>query len=197
LGGILLKLLRSRGPMARSQRQRIRFQRQPPGTAITRTSLVVGGCLAAAGAWLIVAREPKQAAIAAGASAVLLLIGGHRANHGAGGPTDRMLDELLDRGWDAAILGSIAWAARSSDHQVAIGALVAMCLSFLSAYVRARGAALGYSVEESHVTRGIRYALIVAGLGFGWLGWTVWVAAGLAALTAAVRTGQVAAEERA
>jgi hypothetical protein len=189
-------LLRSRGPMARFQRQLIRFQRQPPGTAITRTSLILGGGLAGAGAWLVVAREPGRAAVLAGLSGVLLLIGGHRANHGAGGPTDRMLEELLDRGWDAAMLGSIAWAARVQDPRIAAGALVALCVSFLSAYVRARGAALGYSVEESHVTRGIRYALIVAGLGFGWLGWTVWVAAGVAALAALVRTGQVASEDR-
>ena len=43
------------------------------------------------------------AAWAAGASGALLLLGGHRANHGAGGPTDRMLDDLLDRLWDGGI----------------------------------------------------------------------------------------------
>ena len=182
--------------MARFQRHQIRFQRQPPGTAITRTSLILGGGLAGAGAWLVVAREPRRAALLAGLSGALLLVGGHRANHGAGGPTDRMLDELLDRGWDAAILGSIAWAARDLAPRIAAGALVALCVSFLSAYVRARGAALGYSVEESHVTRGIRYALIVTGLGLGWLGWTVWVAAGVGVLAALVRTAQVASEDR-
>jgi hypothetical protein len=79
---------------------------------------------------------------------------------------------------------------------VAAGALVALCLSFLSAYVRARGAALSYSVEESHVTRGLRYALVAAGLAFGWLGWTVWVSAAVAGLAVFVRTAQVASEER-
>ena len=183
--------------MARTQRPLIRFQRQPPGTAITRASLILGGGFAAASGWSIVAREPRLAALTAGASGVLLLIGGHRANHGAGGPTDRVLDDLLDRGWDAAVLGSIAWATAGTQPRVAAGALVALCLSFLSSYVRARGAALAYSVEESHVTRGIRYALVVSGLAFGWLGWTVWIAAGLSALAALVRTMQVAAEERA
>jgi hypothetical protein len=182
--------------MARFQRQRIRFQRQPPGTAITRTVLVVGGGLAATAAWLVVARDPRTASLSAGASGVLLLVGGHRANHGAGGPTDRILDELLDRAWDAAVLGSVAWAVREPRPEVAAGALVALCLSFLSAYVRARGAALAYSVEESHVTRGLRYALVTAGLAFGWLGWTVWVSAGVAGLAVFVRTAQVASEER-
>ena len=90
-----------------------------------------------------------------------------------------MLDELLDRLWDGVILASIAWVARdggTADRGVA--ALAALCASFLSSYVRARGASLGYSVEESHVTRGLRYALVVAGLAFGWLGWTLWAAAG-------------------
>lgn len=183
--------------MARFQRLQIRFQRQPPGTAITRTVLILGGVGAAVAAWLIVARQPHAAAVATTASGVLLLVGGHRANHGAGGPTDRMLDELLDRAWDGCVFGAVAWVAREPAPRVAVGALVAMCASYLSAYVRARGAALAYSVEESHVTRGIRYALVAAGLAFGWLAWTVWVAAALSLLAVVVRTTQVAREERA
>ncbi len=183
--------------MVRFQRLQIRFQRQPPGTAITRTMLIAGGVAAAVGAWLVIAREPGRAAAAAGVSAVFLLVGGHRANHGAGGPTDRMLDELLDRAWDGLLFGSIAWVTSGPAPHVAIGALVALCASFLSAYVRARGASLSYSVEESHVTRGIRYGLVVVGLAFGWLAWTVWMAAALSILAVLVRTTQVAREERA
>jgi hypothetical protein len=183
--------------MARFQRLQIRFQRQPPGTAVTRTTLIAGGILAAAAAWLVIARAPHPAALAAGGSGLLLLVGGHRANHGAGGPTDRMLDELLDRAWDACLFGAVAWVAREPAPRTAIGALVAMCASYLSAYVRARGAALAYSVEESHVTRGFRYALVVAGLAFGWLGLTVWIAAASSVLAVLVRTTQVAREERA
>jgi hypothetical protein len=183
--------------MARFQRLQIRFQRQPPGTAITRTVLIVGGVLAAVGAWLVIARRPHLAAVSAAVSGTLLLIGGHRANHGAGGPTDRMLDELLDRAWDGCLFGAVAWVALDPAPHTAIGALVAMCASYLSAYVRARGAALAYSVEESHVTRGIRYGLVSAGLGFGWLAWTVWIAAAMSLLAVVVRTTQVAREERA
>jgi hypothetical protein len=173
----------------------VRFERQPPGTALTRSTLSVGALLAAATAWLIIAREPEVAAIAALGSAVVLLIGGHRANHGAGGPTDRMLDELLDRVWDGAVLGSMAWVARTDDPGVAIAALLALCLSALSAYVRARGASLEYSVEESHLTRGLHYALVVTALGFG-LAWMLWIAVAVSALAVVVRTTQVAREER-
>jgi hypothetical protein len=183
--------------MARFQRLQIRFQRQPPGTAITRSVLIVGGGLCVAGSSLIVAREPHWAALAVGGSALLLLVGGHRANHGAGGPTDRMLDELLDRTWDGVVFGAIAWVARLPDPRIGVGALTALCASFLSAYVRARGASLAYSIEESHVTRGVRYSLVTAGLAFGWLGITVWSAAVLSVLAVLVRATQVAREERA
>ncbi|MGE5227110.1 MAG: hypothetical protein ACM3OO_09585 [Planctomycetaceae bacterium] len=175
----------------------VRFQRQPPGTAITRACLLVGMSLAAAAAFWIVDGEAVRGGGLAGLGAALLLFGGHRANHGEGGPVDRMLTELFDRAWDGCVLGAVVWTTRDLQPSVAAGALLAVCASFLSSYVRARGAALGYSVEESHVARGIRYALITAGLLFGWLGWTVWAAAGVSVLAVVVRTGQVAREDRA
>ena len=177
-------------------RSLLRFERQPPGTAITRSVLVAGGALAASAGWFAIAEEPQLAEWAAGASGALLLLGGHRANHGAGGPTDRMLDDLLDRLWDATVLSSIAWMANEEGSPVAVAALAALSLSFIAGYIRARGAALGYSVEERHVTRGARYVLVVAYLAFGWA-WTVWTVAVMSGLAAAVRAGQVAREERA
>lgn len=175
----------------------VRFERQPPGTAITRATLIVGVALVVFAGSEVITRRPGSGAVAAGLSGILLLIGGNRANHGAGGPTDRMLDSLGDRVWDGVMLASIGWVARLAAPSVAAGALIALGASFLSAYVRAKGASLGYAVEESHVTRGIRYALIAAGLGFGWLGWTVWATAAISVLAVVVRTAQVAREERA
>jgi hypothetical protein len=175
----------------------VRFQRQPPGTALTRASSVVGMVLAVGAAFLILDGRLERAGVLAAVSGALLLLGGHRANHGLGGPVDRMLTELFDRGWDACVLAPIVWATYATDPEIAVGALVALCASFLSSYVRARGAALNYSIEESHVTRGVRYALVSAGLLFGWLAWTVWAVAALAVLAALVRSGQMAREERA
>jgi hypothetical protein len=175
----------------------VRFQRQPPGTALTRAVLLSGAALAAGAAWFVIADELARAGALAGLGGAFLLVGGHRANHGEGGPVDRMLTELLDRGWDAAVLGSIAWLSRTGSPGVALGAIVALCASFLSSYVRARGAALGYSVEESHVARGLRYAVVSAGLLADRPGWAVWSAAVLSVLAAIVRTGQVAREARA
>ena len=168
-----------------------------PRTTSTRVALVAGAGLAVAAGGLVLTRHAHVSAACAAASGVCLLVGGHRANHGAGDALDRMLDELLDRCWDGLILTPIAWVSRGPSPHVAAGALVALGASFLSSYVRARGAALRYTVEESHVTRGIRYALISAGLAFGWLGWAIWVAAVVSILAVIVRTSQVAKEERA
>ena len=175
----------------------VRFQRQPPGTALTRTSCFLGMACAVVAAVLIVDEQPVRAGVLSALSGGSLLLGGHRANHGLGGPVDRMLTELFDRAWDACVLAPIVWVTFGDRPEIALGALVALCASFLSSYVRARGAALGYSVEESHVTRGVRYGAVSAGLVFGWLPVMVWVAAGGSALAAIVRTGQVAREARA
>src|SRR4051812_33159759 len=103
----------------------VRFQRQPPGTAITRASLVLGAALAAVAGVAIVAGERGLGGVCASVGAALLLFGGHRANHGEGGPVDRMLTELFDRAWDGCILGAISWNERSAEPAIAMGALVA------------------------------------------------------------------------
>ncbi|MEX0983651.1 MAG: hypothetical protein WD096_01210 [Actinomycetota bacterium] len=172
----------------------VRFQRQPPGTAITRSVLVVGAWATAVAAWLVVSSRPREGGLVAAFAALLLLVGGHRANHGAGGPVDRMLTELLDRAWDGGVLGAIVWENGAAGSP-SVAAIVALSASYLSSYVRARGAALGYSVEESHVTRGLRYALISIALVSGGP-WLIMVAATLSVLTALVRITQVAREER-
>lgn len=172
----------------------VRFQRQPPGTAITRASLLIGAAAALGAAALIVAGETARGGAAAALAGVLLLVGGHRANHGAGGPVDRAITEFADRLWDGAVFGAIVWTA--DGNVVRVGALLALCASFISSYVRARGASLGYSVEESHVTRGVRYAIVSFGLVSGALTVAVWAAAGLSGLAALVRTTQVVREER-
>jgi phosphatidylglycerophosphate synthase len=107
-----------------------------------------------------------------------------------------MLDDLLDRVWDGAVLSGIAWVTRDASAAAAIAALAALSLSFVAGYIRARGAALGYSVEERHVTRGARYVLVMLFLVSGWT-WALWTVAVMSGLAAFVRAGQVAQEERA
>ena len=164
--------------------------------ALTRAIFLAGAACTAGAAWLVVNLHGRTGGALALVAAALLLLAGHRANHGSGDHADRMLDALLDRSWDGAVLGAIAWAARAGRPDVAVAALVALGASFLSSYVRARGAALEYSVEESHVTRGLRYGLVASGLMLASPFWPLCAAAVLSGLALLVRGSQVVKEER-
>ena len=108
----------------------------------------------------------------------------------------RMVLSFADRLFDGAILASIALVSRTDDPVAAAGALLALAAGFLAAYVRARGAALGYLVEESGGTRAIRTGLISLALLAGWTQWALYVVAIWMLLVALVRASQVAKEER-
>jgi hypothetical protein len=173
------------------------YRRRLPATSSTipaRLLLTCGATLIAASAWLIVDHRPGPAGLAAALAGVACIAGGRFAVWNGDG-LSKLFDPVLDRTFDGLILGAIAWAERASRPAVAAGALVALGASYLSSYVRARGASLGYDVQESTVTRGIRYGLIAVGLGFGGLDRAVWAAAVLAVLASLIRTIQVAKEE--
>ncbi len=108
-----------------------------------------------------------------------------------------MVLSFADRAFDGAILASVAWVTRTDDPATAAGALVALAAGYLAAYIRARGAALGYLVEESAGTRAIRTGLISVALLAGWTAWAFFVVALWMLLVAMVRASQVAKEERA
>lgn len=173
------------------------YRRRLPATSSTvptRVLLTCGAALVGASVWLVIEGSTRAAGLTVGLAGVAGIAGGRFAIWNDDG-LSRLFDPLLDRVLDGAVLGSIAWAERETRPAVAAGSLVALGASFLSSYVRARGASLGYDVQESTVTRGIRYALIAAGLGFGWLEWSVWAAASLALLASLIRSIQVAKEE--
>jgi hypothetical protein len=173
------------------------YRRRLPATSSTiptRVLLTCGATLIATSAWLILDDRPRPAGLVAALAGVACTAGGRFAVWNGDG-LSRLFDPILDRTFDGLILGSIAWAERAARPAVAAAALVALGASYLSSYVRARGASLGYDVQESTVTRGIRYLLIAAGLGFGWLGRTLWIAAALAVAASLIRTIQVAKEE--
>jgi hypothetical protein len=145
----------------------------------------------------VLAREDVAAGVLAAASGALLLVGAV-LSHGARFLIERTLDSFADRVFDGAVLGAVAWAQRADgDAAAAAAALLAMAASFLGSYVRARGNSLEYRVEESVVTRAIRYALVAAALAIGAPAWALWTLAGFLLLAAFVRASQVAKEERA
>jgi hypothetical protein len=172
------------------------WQTQAGGRATPLIAIAGGVVATGVATWLVLDGRPRAGGLVSLAAGVLLLLAASRS-HGDERVLERTLDSLADRLYDGGLLSAVAWAARSSSPAVATGALLALGGSFLSAYIRARGASLGYGVEESPVTRALRYALVGVGLAAGWLSWSVWALAALVLLAAAVRASQVAKEERA
>ncbi len=164
--------------------------------AFTRLLLAGGVAWAGVSTWLILDARPRPAAVGVALAGISLLLAGYRATL-AGDRLDKLLDPVLDRVFDAAILGSIAWTARLGSPRLSAAALAAMTASFLSSYVRAKGASLDYDLRERAATRGVRYALVALGLAAGWLAWTIWAVAALSVSATLIRTSQVVKEERA
>jgi phosphatidylglycerophosphate synthase len=145
---------------------------------------------------MVLVARPRLAGVFALAAGALLVVSAAVARRERL-VVEHLVDSFTDRAFDGCVLAAIAWASRRPDPATSVAAVVALGGSFLAAYVRARGASLGYDVEESVVTRGLRYGLVCVGLLAGWLDWTLWVLATLMLLAAGVRASQVAKEERA
>lgn len=166
-----------------------------PGTTRIEVSFGVAALLIGTAVWLILTERDRAGGAAAAAAGVVSLWAGFASRRGPA--LVWVADSIVDRLYDGAILAAIAWQTRSSSPVVAAAALVAMAAGFLGAYIRAKGIALGYGVDESPVTRGLRYLFISLGLIAGWLAWTLWAAAIVSVVAVFVRTSQVAKEEQA
>ncbi len=163
------------------------------GTALLAS--IAAALASVAAAWAILEGRPELGGAFAAAAGIGLLAGGVLSH---GGPLlrERTLDSFVDRLFDGVVLGSIVWVERVDRPGASAAALVALAGSFLGSYVRARGNSLDYRVEESMVTRGIRYGLVTAASLFGYPSWLLWVLAGFTLLAAGVRISQVAKQER-
>jgi hypothetical protein len=154
----------------------------------------------AAATWSILSRqEPALAGAAVAGAAIALLLGGALAARSQGAAWLRrwwFIESAIDRAFDGALLGSIAWAAREADATTSAGALVALGAGFLGSYVHARGLALGYEVDDGRLARLSRYGLLAGGLLVGDPSWAVWTVAAVSVAATVVRTSRVAKQER-
>jgi hypothetical protein len=164
------------------------------GTALAAS--IVGAVASVVAALLVVDRRLVPAALAAAVAACGFLVGGV-LSHGGHLLRERILDSFVDRLFDGAVLGAIVWIERLPAPGGAAAALVALSGSFLGSYVRARGNSLHYRVEESMVTRGIRYGFVVLALLLDLPAGVLWALAVFVLLAAFVRTSQVAKQDRA
>ncbi|MFN2544953.1 MAG: hypothetical protein ABR600_10375 [Actinomycetota bacterium] len=133
-----------------------------------RVALVPAVALVGTAAWLILEDHPRWAGAATAAATALLLFAAVRAS-ASRDRVLRFLDSVTDRSFDGALLPAIAIAMRH-EHPVVSGLAVgAVGMSFLAAYMRARGWALSYSVGDSLVVRAARGVALAAGLATGGL----------------------------
>lgn len=157
---------------------------------------VTATLLVALAAWAILVERVAAGGAAALVAGALLVLAGVLAARSKD-VRARLVVSLADRVFDGVVLAAVAWAFRTEEPAAAVGALLALAAGFLAAYVRARGSALGYLVEESAATRALRVGLISAALLAGWVAWALFAVAAWMLLVTLVRTSQVAKEERA
>jgi hypothetical protein len=119
-------------------------------------------------AWLVLIDRPRWAGFAVALASVALLFTALRASASADRVL-RFLDSAGDRVFDGTLLPSIAIAMRHEDVAMSGLAVGATGMSFLAAYMRARGWALGYDVGDSVLVRLGRYVALAAGLATGGL----------------------------
>jgi len=159
-------------------------------------ALVVAGGLVAAATVAVFLWSERTAGVLAALAGCSLLWGGALATRRRD-PLLLFLDSVVDRAFDGCLLSAIALQLRDSDTVAAAAAAIALVVSFVAAYERARGQSLGYPVEDSLVTRTARYGLVALGLLIPeLLSATMFALAALMALAAAVRASQVAKQER-
>ncbi len=129
------------------------------------TILTVSVVLDAMAGWLIVARHPRIAGLAALAGGLGLLVGTAAARR----RRERFAELVADRLFDTAMLAPLAWTWRVPSPRLAGLALIGLAASFVASYERARGQSLGYRGRETLGYRTVRVGLLVGGLFTGWL----------------------------
>ncbi len=98
------------------------------------------------------------------------------------------LDSTLDRWAEVALFVAIAWVSlQANDQRGVMLAIVALAMSLLVSYTRARAEGIGLQCKEGILTRFERLVILIAGLIFGQVTWALALIAVLAGITAVQR----------
>jgi hypothetical protein len=103
---------------------------------------------------------------------------------------------VADRAFDGALLTAIALSMRHNNNAAAAVAVAAVAISFVAAYITARGSALGYAVRDSLLVRAARYGAVAVGLAADVLLGAMIAVLVLSTLTAADGARQVIKQDR-
>lgn len=152
----------------------------------TLTTIGLGGTLLAS--WFVIAGHPGTAAYVLIPSVIVDVLDGATAR--AMGRVTRwggFYDSVCDRIGDGAVLGAIAWEARARDDGLVAAALIALVLTELVPYARAKAESLGVTVAGGPGERAERVVILIGGLILGYVEAVVWIIAALTAFTLVVR----------
>jgi CDP-diacylglycerol--glycerol-3-phosphate 3-phosphatidyltransferase len=98
------------------------------------------------------------------------------------------LDSTLDRWTEVVLFGALTWHFLQVGHdQGVMLTTVAMAMSLLVSYTRARAEGVGLVCKAGLLTRFERLVILIAGLILNQVLWALWIIAVLAGLTALQR----------
>ena len=98
------------------------------------------------------------------------------------------LDSTLDRWAEVVLFVAIVWVLLQANNQLGVMlAIIALGMSLLVSYTRARAEGIGLQCKEGLLTRFERLVILIAGLIFGQLTWALALIAVLAGITAVQR----------
>jgi hypothetical protein len=148
-----------------------------------------------AAAVLVVVSRPLAGGMAAAAAVGASILAGLSARR-SGQPRLVFADHTVERVLEAALFGSIAWAAAPEEPWTAGAALTALVLSYVASYMSAKAIGLGFELHERVPYRSVRPLMGVVGLLFsGILDVALWAAA-VISLEPVIRHGMTVARQR-
>jgi hypothetical protein len=138
--------------------------------------LFVAPAAAGVAASLVILHRPVVAGALGGVAVAASILAGLWARD-SGRPRLVFADHAVERLVEAALFGSVAWAAVPEEPWVAGAALSALVASYLVSYLTAKAAGLGFRLRERLPYRSVRPLLAVAGLFVpALLPWALWAA---------------------
>jgi hypothetical protein len=163
----------------------------PPATVpwFLGLTIVASGAAAA----LVVLSGPIPGGVAAAVAVGASFLAGVAAK-----PSARLVfaDHAVERILEAAVFGSIAWAAVPADRWTAAAAVTALIASYLASYLSAKAIGLGFELRERVPYRSFRPLVAVLGLLIpAILDVALWAAA-VISLEPVVRHGMSVARQR-
>jgi hypothetical protein len=153
-------------------------------------ALGAGGLVAA----FVLTGDRVPAGLAALAAGALLVAADYLAEEG--GPRVTLAFSLTERVVDALVFGSLAWELLGPVPEAGVAALIALSVSFVASYIRARARSLGYEMLESGLARPARMLAVAVGLFTSSIEGGLWAAVGIGLLSVLSRIRELRAQVR-